>query len=181
MSDPLLRLAELLGALAERVAALDLRLAEGVDRVVAAVVALDARLKRGGERAAKAERSIGDKLDALPTADGMRVLLDELRADAARRYEAEVALLSRLQASVDAIGDRVGALEARPAPASWADLVAKHPTLSGALVTLILALAAYLGSLAPRRIDEPVTPPTAILPGAGSRLLDRRLASGGEG
>jgi hypothetical protein len=48
-------------------------------------------------------------------------------------------------------------------------------------VTLILALATYLGSMIPRRIDEPVTPPTAILPGAGSRLGDRRLADGGEG
>jgi hypothetical protein len=82
-------------------------------------------------------------------------------------------------ARVDARLDRA---ETRPAPTTWADVVSKHPALSGALVTLILALATYLGSMIPQRADEPVTPPTAVIPGASSRLMnDRRLADGGEG
>ena len=164
-TDPLLRLAELLGALAEKIVGVELRLIE-------AVGAIDARLKRGGERAGKAERATADTLARLATAEAVA----HLRAEQETRHTAIMDALARVDARLDRA-------EARPAPVptTWADVVGKHPALSGALVTLILALSAYLGSLIPRRADEPVTPPTAILPGAGSRLGDRRLADGGEG
>ena len=162
-TDPLLRLAELLGALAEKIVGVEIRLIE-------AVGALDARLKRGGERAGKAERANADALARLATAEAVA----HFRAEQETRHAAIMDALARVDARLDRA-------EYSPATATWADVVSKHPALSGALVTLILALAAYLGSLAPRRVDEPVTPPTAILPGAGSRLGDRRLADGGEG
>lgn len=163
MTDPLLKLAELLGAVAERLVTIELRLIE-------AIVSLDARLKRGGERAGKAERATADTLARLATAEAVA----HLRAEQETRHTAIMDALARVDARLDRA-------ETRPAPTTWADVVGKHPALSGALVTLILALSAYLGSLIPRRADEPVTPPTAILPGAGSRLGDRRLADGGEG
>ena len=163
-TDPLLRLAELLGALAEKIVSVELRLIE-------AVGAIDARLKRGGERAGKAERATAEALSRLATAEAVA----HLRAEQETRHAAVMDALARVDARLDRA-------DARPAPTTWADVVSKHPALSGALVTLILALATYLGSMIPRRIDEPVTPPTAVLPGAGSRLMnDRRLADGGEG
>ncbi len=162
-TDPLLRLAELLGAVAERLVTIELRLIE-------AVGALDARMKRGGERAGKAERATAEALSRLATAEAVA----HLRAEQVARHTAIMEAFARVDARLDRA-------ETRPAPATWADVVSKHPALSGALVTLILALSAYLGSLIPRRGDESVTPPTAILPGAGSRLGDRRLADGGEG
>ncbi len=163
MTDPLLKLAELLGAVAERLVTIELRLIE-------AVGALDARMKRGGERAGKAERATAEALSRLATAEAVA----HLRAEQVARHTAIMEAFARVDARLDRA-------ETRPAPTTWADVVSKHPALSGALVTLILALSAYLGSLIPRRGDEPVTPPTAILPGAGSRLGDRRLADGGEG
>ena len=162
-TDPLLRLAELLGAVAERLVMVELRLIE-------AVGALDARLKRGGERAGKAERATAEALSRLATAEAV----EALRGGEEARHAETMAAIGRLET-------RLGAVEARPAPATWADLFGKHPALVTALGAVLLALAAYLGSLAPRRVDEPYPEPTAILPGAGSRLGDRRVASGGEG
>ena len=163
MTDPLLRLAELLGAVAERLVMVELRLIE-------AVGALDARLKRGGERAGKAERATAETLSKLATAEAVA----HLRSEQETRHAAVMDALARVDARLDRA-------ETRPLPATWADLFGKHPALVTGLGAVLLALAAYLGSLAPRRTDGPVTPPTAILPGAGSRLGDRRLADGGEG
>jgi hypothetical protein len=163
-TDPLLRLAELLGAVAERLVTIELRLIE-------AVGALDARMKRGGERAGKAERATAEALSRLATAEAIA----NLRAEQVARHTAIMEAFARVDARLDRA-------ETRPAPTTWADVVSKHPALSGALVTLILALATYLGSMIPQRADEPVTPPTAVIPGASSRLMnDRRLADGGEG
>ena len=163
-TDPLLRLAELLGALAEKIVSVELRLIE-------AVGAIDARLKRGGERAGKAERATAEALSRLATAEAVA----HLRAEQETRHAAVMDALARVDARLDRA-------DARPVPTTWADVFKTHPNLTGALVALLVAIAAYLGSLAPRRVDEPVTPPTAVLPGAGSRLMnDRRLADGGEG
>jgi len=163
-TDPLLRLAELLGALAEKIVGVELRLIE-------AVGAMDARLKRGGERAGKAERATAEALSRLATAEAVA----HLRAEQETRHAAVMDALARVDARLDRA-------DARPAPTTWADVFKTHPNLTGALVALLVAIAAYLGSLAPRRVDEPVTPPTAVLPGAGSRLMnDRRLADGSEG
>ena len=165
-TDPLLRLAELLGALAEKIVSVELRLIE-------AVGAIDARLKRGGERAGKAERATAEALSRLATAEAVA----HLRAEQETRHAAVMDALDRVVTRLD----RADARPAPPPPTTWADVFKTHPNLTGALVALLVAIAAYLGSLAPRRVDEPVTPPTAILPGAGSRLGDRRLADGGEG
>ena len=163
-TDPLLRLAELLGALAEKIVGVELRLIE-------AVGAIDARLKRGGERAGKAERATAEALSRLATAEAIA----HLRAEQETRHAAVMDALARVDARLDRA-------DARPVPTTWADVFKTHPNLTGALVALLVAIAAYLGSLAPRRVDEPVTPPTAVLPGAGSRLMnDRRLADGSEG
>jgi hypothetical protein len=164
MTDPLLKLAELLGAVAERLVTIELRLIE-------AIVSLDARLKRGGERAGKAERATADALARLATAEAV----EALRGGEEARHAEMMAAIGRLES-------RLGAVEARPAPATWADLFGKHPALVTGLGAVLLAIAAYLGSLAPRRADEPPPEPTAVLPGAGSRLMnDRRLADGSEG
>jgi len=163
MTDPLLKLAELLGAVAERLVTIELRLIEAIGRI-------DARMINGAKRASKAEKDAALALGKLATAEAV----EALRGGEEARHAEMMAAIGRLE-------HRLGAVEARPAPATWADVVSKHPALSGALVTLILALATYLGSMIPRRGDEPATPPTAILPGAGSRLGDRRLADGGEG
>jgi len=164
MTDPLLRLAELLGAVAERHVTIELRLIEAIGRI-------DARLINGAKRASKAEKDAATALSRLATAEAV----EALRGGEEARHAETMAAIGRLES-------RLGAVEARPASATWADVVSKHPALSGALVTLILALATYLGSMIPRRADEPVTPPTAVLPGAGSRLMnDRRVADGGEG
>ena len=163
MTDPLLKLAELLGAVAERLVTVELRLIE-------AIGSLDARLKRGGERAGKAERATAEALSRLATAEAVA----DLRTAEQARHAEIMDALARVEA-------RIGAVEARPAPATWADLFGRHPALVTALGAVLLALAAYLGSLAPRRADEPYPEPTAILPGAGSRLHDRRVAAGGEG
>ena len=164
MTDPLLKLAELLGAVAERLVTIELRLIE-------AIVSLDARLKRGGERAGKAERATADALARLATAEAV----EALRGGEEARHAEMMAAIGRLET-------RLGAVEARPAPSTWADVFKTHPNLTGALVGLLIALSAYLGSLIPRRADDPHPEPTAVLPGAGSRLMnDRRLADGSEG
>ena len=163
MTDPLLRLAELLGALAERLVTVEIRLIEAVGRI-------ETRMVNGAKRASKAEKDAAAALGKLATAEAVEALLV---AEEARHTET-MAAIGRLEL-------RLGAVEARPAPATWADLFGKHPALVTALGAVLLALAAYLGSLAPRRVDEPYPEPTAILPGAGSRLGDRRVASGGEG
>jgi hypothetical protein len=163
-TDPLLRLAELLGAVAERLVTIELRLIEAIGRI-------DARMINGAKRASKAEKDAATALSRLATAEAV----EALRGGEEARHAAIMEAFARVDARLDRA-------EARPAPATWADVVSKHPALSGALVTLILALATYLGSMIPRRADEPVTPPTAVLPGAGSRLMnDRRLADGSEG
>jgi len=163
MNPDLLALAELLGAVAERLVTIELRLIEAIGRI-------DARMINGAKRASKAEKDAALALGKLATAEAV----EALRGGEEARHAEMMAAIGRLES-------RLGAVEARPTPATWADVVSKHPALSGALVTLILALATYLGSMIPRRGDEPATPPTAILPGAGSRLGDRRLADGGEG
>ena len=76
-TDPLLRLAELLGALAEKIVGVELRLIE-------AVGAIDARLKRGGERAGKAERATAEALSRLATAEAVA----HLRAEQETRHAA---------------------------------------------------------------------------------------------
>ena len=164
-TDPLLRLAELLGALAEKIVGVEIR-------VIEAVGALDARLKRGGERAGKAERATAETLARLATAEA----LAHFKAEQEARHAAIMEALA-------SVGARLDRAEARPVPTptTWADVFKTHPNLTGALVGLLIALSAYLGSLIPRRADEPMPQPTAILPGAGSRLHDRRLADGGEG
>ena len=166
-TDPLLRLAELLGALAEKIVGLEVRVIEAIGR-------LETRLINGGKRAGKAEKDAALALSKLATTEAV----EALRAEQEARHAAVMDAFARVDA-------RLAHAEARPAPlppTTWADVFKTHPNLTGALVALLVAIAAYLGSLAPRRVDEPVTPPTAVLPGAGSRLMnDRRLADGSEG
>ena len=165
MPDPLLRLAELLGAVAERLVMVEIRLIEAIGRI-------EARLGNGSKRASKAEKDAALAISRLATAEAV----EALRGGEEARHAETMAAIGRLEA-------RLGAVESRPVPAptTWADVFKTHPNLTGALVGVLLALAAYLGSLIPRRADEPMPQPTAILPGAGSRLHDRRLADGGEG
>ena len=162
MTDPLLRLAELLGAVAERLVTVELRLIE-------AVGALDARLKRGGERAGKAERATAEALSRLATAEAVEALV-----------VAEQSRHAEMMAAIGRLETRLGAVEARPAPATWADLFGRHPALIASLIAVLAALAGWLGRSVPD-LPVKVPEPTAILPGAGSRLGDRRVASGGEG
>jgi hypothetical protein len=176
MTDHLIRAIEVLAKVAERLAIVDARLGEGVERIIVAVAALAAQLKKGGERAAKAERALGDRLDALPTSEALSAMFADLRAREEDRHGAQVAALARIEA-------RLAAIETRPAPTTWADLFGRHPALVLGLAAVLAALAGWLGGQVPTLPgrDEP-TPPTAVLPGAGSRLMgDRRLADGSEG
>ena len=139
MTDHLIRAVELLAKIAERLAMVDARLGEGVERIAAAVAALSKQLTAGGVRAGKAERALGEKVEALPTSEAIGVLFADLRAREDERHGAQIAVLAAL--------------------AGW--LGGQVPTLPG-------------------RAEQ--TPPTAVLPGAGSRLMgDRRLADGSEG
>lgn len=175
MTDHLIRAVELLAKIAERLAMVDARLGEGVERIMLAVAGLATQLKKGGERAGKAERALGEKIDALPTSEAIGAMLADLRAREDERHGATVALLARIEA-------RLTAIESRPAPTTWADVFGRHPALVLGLAAVLAALAGWLGGQVPTlpgRVEQ--TPPTAILPGAGSRLGERRLAAGGEG
>jgi len=182
MTDHLIRAIEVLAKVAERLAIVDARLGEGVERIIVAVAALAAQLKKGGERAAKAERALGDRLDALPTSEAIAAMLADLRADNDRRHVADAAKIDRIQASLDSVATQLAEIKARPAPTTWADLFGRHPALVLGLAAVLAALAGWLGGQVPTLPGraEP-TPPTAVLPGAGSRLFERRLADGSEG
>ena len=67
MTDHLIRAVELLAKIAERLAMVDARLGEGVERIMVAVAGIATQLKSGGERAKKAEKALGEKIEALPT------------------------------------------------------------------------------------------------------------------
>lgn len=175
MTDHLIRAVELLAKIAERLAMVDARLGEGVERIMLAVAGLATQLKSGGERAKRESKALGEKIEALPTSEAIGAMLADLRAREDERHGATVALLARIEA-------RLTAIETRPAPTTWADLFGRYPALIASLIAVLAALAGWLGGQVPAlpgKIDP--TPPTAILPGAGSRLGDRRLASGGEG
>ena len=176
MTDHLIRAVELLAKIAERLAMVDARLGEGVERIMVAVAGIATQLKSGGERAKKAERALGEKIEALPTSEAIGVMLADLRAREDERHGATVALLARIET-------RLAAIETRPTPTTWADLFGKHPALVLGLAAVLAALAGWLGGQVPTlpgRVEQ--APPTAVLPGAGSRLMnDRRLADGSEG
>jgi hypothetical protein len=176
MTDHLIRAVELLAKIAERLAMVDARLGEGVERIAAAVAALSKQLTAGGVRAGKAEKALGEKVEALPTSEVLGAMFADLRAREDERHGAQIAVLARIEA-------RLAAIETRPAPTTWADLFGKHPALVLGLAAVLAALAGWLGGQVPTlpgRVEQ--APPTAVLPGAGSRLMnDRRLADGSEG
>jgi len=175
MTDHLIRAVELLAKIAERLAMVDARLGEGVERIMVAVAGIATQLKSGGERAKKAEKALGEKIEALPTSEAIGAMIADLRAREDERHGATVALLARIET-------RLAAIETRPAPTTWADLFGKYPALVLGLAAVLAALAGWLGGQVPTLPGgAEQTPPTAILPGAGSRLGDRRLANGGEG
>lgn len=174
-ADALLRAVELLAKIAERLALVDARLGELAEKILLAVAGVAAQLKRGGERAGKAERALADRLDALPTSEAIGEMIAGLKAREDERHAAHLAALARIET-------RLAAIETRPAPTTWADLFGKHPALVLGLAAVLAALAGWLGGQVPTLPGgAEQTPPTAILPGAGSRLGDRRLANGGEG
>lgn len=175
-ADALLRAVELLAKIAERLALVDARLGELAEKILLAVAGVAAQLKRGGERAGKAERALADRLDALPTSEAIGEMIAGLKAREDERHAAQIAALARIEA-------RLSAIESRPAPTTWADLFGRHPALLVGLAAVLAALAGWLGGKVPTIPAVEPTPPTAVLPGAGSRLLnDRRLAGAdGEG
>ena len=173
MTDHLIRAVELLAKIAERLAMVDARLGEGVERIMVAVAALSKQLTAGGVRAGKAEKALGEKVEALPTSEVLGAMFADLRARA--KGELPEPHLQRIFGEILTSGQAIGAPLAGFAidHAGWG-----WGFVSVSIVGLTVAVVGA-GAIRVRRTRRERLEPSAAHGGAAATPVDAMPADAG--